>query len=438
MLNSPVYKYGDTECRLPENVPFRMERVDAIDPPALKDPGEVLLGALESYRAGGNPVPGGRVTIIVPDVTRPAAVPSVLPALLAWLKRVGADGGRVKILIATGAHRKHTQRELKLLVGREVKESYEVIDHDCRREEDLVNVGKTNGGIEVVLNRHAVEADSLVLMGGIGFHYLAGFGGGRKLLAPGAAGLETILNIHRICLNRYDRNGQGAFLRPGRLAENPFNEELEQILEMSRAVLGINILVDGEGRPWDIKAGHPKKSFIEACKIYSDIYRISVPEPVPLVIASAGGHPRDINLYQAHKALEHSFQVVRPKGCIILAARCAEGFGPDKFVEVLQSGDREKALREVRKNFSVAGHTAFATLLKASLVHVILVSDLDSRILMRAGLRPAGSLDEAITMAREILGEGKPAYFLPRAGQVLPVARAGADFVDFDDFCPGM
>jgi len=317
-----------------------------------------------------------RVVVAIPDMTRGGAVQTYLPPLLRFIGRCGVARKRVTLLTATGAHRRHTDAEREALVGREVARNWTVGDHDADDGND--EIAPLDAEMPLWVDRRALEADCLILAGVLSFHYSAGFGGGRKLIAPGLCGRATVQALHRRTLANIDRvgnwRGRTATLRP-----NPFNEALEETARRVGPHFALNVTVGGQREIIGLSAGDFIQSHQAACLQYAEMFSFAIRERLPLVVASCGGRPYDINLYQAHKSLDNSFRAVAPGGTIILLAECAEGWGPESFVRWLAIGSLQEHRERLEGNFEVAGHTTYALKWKATQCRVIIVSDVLAR-----------------------------------------------------------
>jgi nickel-dependent lactate racemase len=264
-----------------------------------------------------------------------------------------------------------------------------------------------------------MEHDRIVLTGTISFHYFAGFGGGRKALVPGCAGRETALQTH-FRIFRTDGPGKHPMARPGILAGNPVHEDIIEAVSMASPTFLVNTLLTPGKRLFDLVAGHWQKAHEEGCARYAKHFRVRIAKRYPLVIASAGGFPKDINLIQSHKALDNAFLATEPGGVLILLAECPDGFGSPHFSPWFRHKDPDALERELRANYQIYGQTAHAVLTKTRACRVILISSLPPEDVETMGMTPASSLAEAIRAAKRFLGELPVPLVIPDAGYVLP------------------
>ncbi|MGE5509008.1 MAG: nickel-dependent lactate racemase [Chitinophagales bacterium] len=365
------------------------------------------------------------VTVVVSDLTR-AWIPTarLVGALSSVFVRLGVPDRQVTILVATGTHRPHTPAELTSLVGAEALARFTVLDHDCRATE-LVSFGSTVFGTPVALNPRVSGEAQVILTGGLSFHLMCGFGGGRKSICPGVAGYDTVQANHRLVLT----DPQGAAPRPGALDGNLMHADLMETAARVNPLFLINALppgADGAGR---FVSGDWRGAWQEGCRRLEAESRVEVGEPADLIVAGAGGYPHDLNLYQTVKAVVHVQAGLRPGGTLVLASHCTEGLGggPD-FAEALAYGLVE-AEQRLRERFTVPAYAAFRLRGLAERVRIILVSSLPPEVVGRAGLLPACSLDEAYALACDGLAPGHRTYLVPDASRVLlcrlPADRAG-------------
>lgn len=312
------------------------------------------------------------IVVAVPDATRSEVAPVCLPPLLRYMEREGIDRDRVTILTATGAHRRHTAEELRALVGAEIVANWTVVDHDP--DTGNVELEPLDEKTPLWVDSRAVEADCLILAGAIRYHYCAGFGGGRKLIAPGLCGRETVQALHRHTLANIDASGRWRSCT-GAMRQNPFHEILVAAAQRVPAHFALHVAVGWQGQLVDVVSGDPFQSHLIACLQYDQIFRRAVRERLPVVVASCGGWPYDVNLYQAHKALDNAFRAVRQNGTIVLVAECSEGWGPESFVKWLAIDSLEEHRQRLMEEFEVPGHTTYALKWKATQCRIILVSE---------------------------------------------------------------
>ena len=421
-----VLHYGRRSLPLPDGFFSRADLLMA-KPQPLPPSEDGHIGRRICRPAGSLPLsrlarPGDRVAIAVSDVTRYSATEKIVPFLLRETDAAGIPRDRVTLFVARGTHRAMTDAEVREAVGAEIDSGIRVEQSDP--DGDLATLGTTSRGTKVLVSRRLMEHDRIVLTGTISFHYFAGFGGGRKALVPGCAGRETALQTH-FRIFRTDGPGKHPMARPGILGGNPVHEDIIEAVSMASPTFLVNTLLTPGKRLFDLVAGHWQKAHEEGCARYAKHFRVRVAKRYPLVIASAGGYPKDINLIQSHKALDNAFLATEPGGVLILLAECPDGFGSPHFFPWFRHKDPDALERELRANYQIYGQTAHAVLTKTRACRVILVSSLPPEDVEAMGMTPAPALPDAIRAARGILGELPVPLVIPDAGYVLPDPAGG-------------
>jgi nickel-dependent lactate racemase len=367
--------------------------------------GPVGSGSL-SQRVG----PGQRVVVVTSDVTRPCPSARLLPYVLDELNRGGVPDEDITVVFGLGAHRSHTLEEQRRLVGDTVYQRVRCIDSDPT---DVQFVGRTSRGTPVSVFRPVLEADARVCLGGIEYHYFAGYSGGVKAIVPGVCAVETIQSNHRMMTEP----GAAA----GRLDGNPVREDIEEAGQMVGVDFILNVILDGSQRIADAVAGHPQAAHRMGCARLEAAGRAVVERPVDLVIVSAGGYPKDINLYQAQKALDNVRGIVRPGGIILLVAECSEGLGNPIFEAWMQDpGGPDAIIARIRREFILGGHKAAAIAMIMKQAAIFLVSDLPPHLVRAMGFQPFDSPDAAFRSALGQLGPAASVGVIPEGAATLP------------------
>lgn len=420
--NSPVrLRYGRTSMVLRGEVLRGMDLLSARSPSLPRSEDDLLRRRI-ARPIGCPPLrrilsPGETVAVAISDITRYSATEKMLPPLLRETDAAGIPRNRVTLFVARGTHRALSVEELRAVVGPEMTSGVHVEQSDP--DGDTVPVGTTSSGTPVLICRPLMERDRILLTGTISFHYFAGFGGGRKALVPGCAGRKTAEATH-FRIFRTDGPGKHPMARPGILAGNPVHQDILEAVAMAPPSFLVNTLLTPEKTLFDAVAGHWRDAHEEGCARYAKVYRVRIPRRYPLVIASAGGFPKDINFIQSHKAMDQAFAAVEPGGVLILLAECPDGFGSTQFFPWFRFSDPSEMERELRENYQIYGQTAHAAFVKASACRAILISSLRPGDVLRMGMTPAASLDEAVETARRHLGELPAPLVIPDAGYVLP------------------
>jgi len=306
---------------------------------------------------------------------------------------------------------------MKDIVSDSVYNSVQCFDHDCFNDSVLVSIGTTTSGLQIKVNEALADADAAVITGSINFHYLAGFGGGRKSIFPGVAGYETILGIHKKVF-RQDRLGKHELARSGILKGNPMHEEIMEAVGFVRTPLYlINTVVDEKKKFLNIFAGNIREAHSAGCSWYTDNFAVAIDERADVVIVSSGGFPKDINFIQSHKAIEHAMGAVKDNGTVIVNGKCEDGLGNQDFLKWFEYATIAEMEPHVRASDKVYAQTAYATRCKAARCNIALVSDLPQEQTVRMGLTPYKTVQEAIDSIDD--GENKLCYIIPDGSNTL-------------------
>jgi nickel-dependent lactate racemase len=362
-----------------------------------------------------------KVAIVVDDMTRHAPTLLMLPPVLAELNAAGVKDESVTVIFGCGTHRAVKPEEAARLIGEEALRRVKAVSHDCKAQ-DLVYVGTTKKhGNKVLLNRIFAEADVKVLLGDVGFHYYAGYGGGRKSVMPAISCEETIRHNHAMLLN--------ANARTGVLEGNPVHEDMTEAARLAKVDFILNVVTNSKGEIVKAFAGDLEQAFLEAVKLVDEMYRVTVDRRADIVVVSSGGYPADMNLYQAYKALDNALEVVKRNGVIILVAECPEGHGNKVFYDWMARFDEPKPVeREIKRNFVLGGHKAYY-LLKALQNHqILLVSSLPDYYASNIfKLKTARAVNDALGEALKLAGSQARVWVMPHGNHTLPQVKSAED-----------
>ncbi len=365
-------------------------------------------------------LPESKVAIVVDDHTRKAPSDVMLLPILAELNLAGVKDENITVIFGSGTHRPVEPEEATLLLGEEALKRIKALSHDCKAP-DLVLAGTTKHGNKIFLNRTFAEADIRVLLGDVGFHYYAGFGGGRKSILPAVAGEETIKYNHALMLNANSRTGV--------LEGNPVNEDMTEAAQLARVDFVVNVVTNSKCQIVQAFAGELEPTFAEGVKLVNDMFRVTVDRRAEIVVASCGGSPADINLYQAYKAIDAALEVVKRGGVIILIAECPEGHGNQVFYDwMVKFQDLKAVEKEIKRNFVLGGHKAYY-LQKALQSHqIILVSTLpDYYATSIFKLKTARAVNDALNEAFDIAGKAARVWTIPQGNYTLPEVKAPSE-----------
>ncbi|MCA9752466.1 MAG: nickel-dependent lactate racemase, partial [Gemmatimonadetes bacterium] len=355
-----------------------------------------------------------RVVVVVPDATRASGSDRVATALRRKLRALGLPDAHLEILIGGGTHRPPTPDEVRRIVGSEVLAALRIHPHDAFDERAHAHVGETPRGTPVELNRRLVQADRVILVGAIGFHYFAGFSGGRKALLPACASDRSIQANHLLGFDR-ERLWKAEGVATASLDGNPVSEDMEDAARLFGPTFLVNTVLDGRGRIVGAYAGDWHAAHRAGCADYLATHSVRAPERRPVVIVSAGGAPRDLNMIQSHKALEHARLLAEEGGDLVLLAECGDGLGRPDWLDWFAAGDAAEMAANLVRNYRIYGQTAWGVRWKTEVYRVRLVSALPPDHVRAMGMIPHASLEEAVAAC-----EGDRGWILPQGLATLP------------------
>ncbi len=394
--------------------------------PGLRAAGEVgerdlVLGALRRASLREFVRGGRRLAVVVSDATRVVRTHCFLEALLDEVNAGGVADAAVDVVFALGAHRRQSREEMASLLGEAVLERVRVHQHDASAP-DLVHLGTTSRGTPVRLNPLVAEADRVVVTGAVTFHDFAGYSGGRKSLIPGVAGLDTIRHNHQLLLLPGRGSGRHPRATAGVRDGNPVHEDMLEGACLLPRVFAVQVVAGEDGRIAFAAAGGLREAHAEAVGEVDRWFKMTLPHPADVVIAGAGGFPKDVSFYQATRTVEPILRAVRPGGQVVLAAECPEGLGDPDFAWWLEHHCSPAEMEDtLRQNFQVCGFIAYALWCGMDKVTFSVVTALDPSDLALTRLNPAASLQEAVDRALDAVGPGARVYLMPDASLVLPV-----------------
>jgi len=430
-MNKYRVPYGKTEIEF--TLPPGMSGTLAVSKsmPPIRDMLAAVKKALEtpvnSPRVRELAKAGDKVCIVFTDITRASPDYLLVPPLLAELESAGVRDKDITILCGVGMHRPSTPEEKVAKLGKAVVDRYRVVDNEPQNPSMLVDLGKTESGIPLSVNKIAYEADLLMATGIVEPHQYAGYSGGPKTLAVGAAGEAMIAYTHGPQM--IDHPGT----RLGRIEGNPFHEAITEAARRARLRFVINVIMDEEKQVLAVRAGEPEAALEELVKIARTIYEVPVPKQYDVAIGGVG-FPKDANLYQASRAPTYLFfaptPVVRPGGVFIIPARCEEGVGQGvgekRFLdEMKRAKDIPTLLADLRRTgYPPGAQRAFVLAKVLEHNEVIVVGSQHPTVVQEAKMTPAADMNEALRIAAAKLGPNLNVLVVPHALLTLPIVQS--------------
>jgi len=368
--------------------------------------------------------PGERACIVFTDSTRACPDHLLVPALLAELEEAGVRDRDITLLCGTGMHRPTTQAEKFAKLGAGVVGRYRILDNEAQNPAALIDLGVTSGGVPVQVHQAAVEADLLIATGIVEPHQYAGYSGGSKTLAVGAAGEALIAHTHGPAFVDHPDT------RLGKVEGNPFHEAVVEAASRARLRFIINVVLDGDKRILRVRAGNPELAFQELVAFARSIYEVAVPSQFDIAIGGVG-YPKDSNLYQASRAPSYLFfapiPVVRPGGYLIIPARCEEGagkgVGEQRFLSAMRDApDIQFILDDARRNGYPPGQQrAFVMAKVLEKARVVIVGSECPDLVAACKMIPVPTMQEALDLALRETGINCNVLIVPHAMLTLPV-----------------
>jgi len=414
------FKYGRTEVHFNLDPQQVVGELILKEYPPLRDPEGAIRKAIR------NPIqskplremvkPGQTVAFLVNDPTRVANSHVFMPILLDELNAAGIPDRDMFIIFSVGAHRLLPEEEMAPLVGPRVARRVKMYNSDARDPAQFKLVGKTSRGNDIYFHERVVEADHVICTGSVVYHFFAGFGGGRKAMFPGVVAYETICRNHALMLE------PGAVM--GKLKGNPVYEDQIEGTEMLRPSFLLNVVLNEKREFLEVFAGDYIQAHRKACELVESVYGTPLDRPADLVIASCGGYPKDINVYQLQKTMDNAWLAVREGGVIIILGECIEGVGDDLYLEWMKKYKTpERIEAEIRSHFIVGGHKAYAVTRLMKKAHFILLSGLDPDLARTLLFTPAKDMNEAMKMAFARLGPKPRILLMPQGSLTVPLLK---------------
>jgi nickel-dependent lactate racemase len=352
--------------------------------------------------------------IAINDKTRPVPLAQLLPPLLRRLEAGGLAPEAITLYIANGMHPPMTPDEYPALLPPEIIGRYAIVSHNAYAQDSLAHRGETSRGTPVWINAGFAAAGLRIVIGNIEPHQFAGFSGGVKTAVIGLGGKVSINRNHSLLTHPDSRLGE--------YETNPARQDIEEMGTLCGVDFALNAVLNHHKQIVHALAGPPRQVMALGVPLSRRVCQVGVPAAYDLLIAAPGGHPKDINLYQAQKALSHAARVTRRGGAVILAAACPEGTGSQAYEDWMAGKtSHAQALAEfAREGFRIGPHKAFQIARDASQVRLFFVSQMPVEQARALLLNPVESLQAAVDAALESLPATARIGVLPNAASTIP------------------
>ena len=355
--------------------------------------------------------------VVICDITRPVPNELILTPLLETIEAAGVPREGITILIATGLHRPNEGEELVELVGRRIAETYRIENHFGERRDELTYLGESPRGVPIWINTHFVDAELKITTGLIEPHLMAGYSGGRKVICPGIAGLDTIKAWHSPKFLEHPRADCGL------LDGNPVHEENTWIAKKVGCDFIVNTVIDDQRRPLEFFAGDMEAAFIAGAEFVRNVVRDTVAAPVDIVVTCSAGYPLDTTFYQAVKGLTGALPIVKEGGTIIMAAGLSEGIGSAPFQQLFKENPSLDVFMEriLGEDYFLMDQWQLEELAKVRRkARVKVVSDgLDSETIDQLFVESADSVEDAVQASLDEYGPDASIAVIPKGPYVL-------------------
>jgi nickel-dependent lactate racemase len=335
----------------------------------------------------------------------------ILP-IINELKAGGIKEKDIKFLIGTGAHRAHTEKENMDNFGEEIVKNFEIISHDC--DKNNISLGKLSTGNELLVDKLYIDADVKVMTGMITTHYFGGFSGGRKGVLPGITGRESI------------RFNHAKIVHPdvdiAKTKGNPISDEMDEAAKKTGVDFLFNVVINDKKEIVKFVVGDLEEAFKIGAETCRSLYKVPFRKKVDVVFACAGGYPKDVSLYQEQKTINNAKLVLKNGGTIVLIGECREGIGSDSFAKwLLEAPSLDALLNTPKEKITVGGHTAVGNAKVLKKFDILVVSSMNKEELEKRFYKSAPNLDEAIDWTKAKHGKDFESYIMPQGGYIYPV-----------------
>lgn len=409
------YGFKTLTIRIPDEI--SVDLVEAPHTPADSEPTGLVRAALNNLLDGlawqdfGKP---RSVGIAVNDKTRPVPHDILLPPLLERLAEEGIPAEAVNFFVAVGTHPPMQPSGFSAILPEAMLQKYRVVSHDSDTSQDLVYLGVTSQGTPIWTNQAYMQSDLKIVVGNLEPHQFAGFSGGYKTAAIGLAGRTTINRNHALLMHPDSMLGQ--------YETNPMRQDIEKIGQAVGVHLALNAILNQKREIVHVLAGHPLAVMRAGIPHARRASQAAVSQKYSLVIASPGGHPKDINVYQSQKGLMHAALVTRTGGTLLLVAACPEGAGSPHYQDWMtgKSSQQEVIRQFGMEGFRVGPHKAYLIAREATRLNLGFFTEMEASQARQLLLQPIPNLQTAVDAAVQNLGPGERVGLIPHAATTIP------------------
>ena len=360
------------------------------------------------------------VAISICDITRAIPTSIILPIVLSEIRHVPKN--QINIIVATGSHRPSTEDELIYLVGKEIYEQYNVINHNAFNKNDLIYFGNSKNNIPIYLNKTWVDSDYKISLGFTEPHFFAGYSGGNKMVAPGLAGIDTILGLHSYKLISSNLSTWASF------KSNPIQNEIYNVSSKAPINFSIEVNINNNNSITSINAGEPQKSQSASIKSSEATAIQYVDHKFDLVITTNSGFPLDQNLYQCVKGISAAAQIVKDNGTIICIAECRDGIpAHGNFFETLSQNISPKEILTTLGNSNSTTQDQWQTQILCKILNrakvMIKTDGVKDQDLISCHLDPINDLQQLIDAIISKFNKNQKICALPEGPMTIPVIQ---------------
>ena len=359
--------------------------------------------------------------VVVCDITRPVPNATILPALLKTIEAAGVPRAGITILVATGLHRPNEGAELVELVGEYVATNYRCENHFGKDRDSHEYLGTTPNGVPAWIDKRYTQAELKITTGLIEPHLMAGYSGGRKLICPGIAALETVKVWHGPRFLEHPKADCGI------VEGNPVHAENTLIAQMAGCDFIVNVCIDGKRRVTWVGAGDMIEAWEAGVEFCRDTVTSPVPRAVDVVVTSCAGYPLDTTWYQAVKGLTGALPIVKKGGTIVLAASLTEGLGSHEFQEALWAYEANGQYDKPSPHATCEMDEWQLVMLKKVLAHCkvkVVSQGIPADVLRRCRVEPVSTVESAVAESLARYGAAATLAVIPKGPYVMPVLTA--------------